>query len=207
MRGGERVSNYEITKRRMARAFLDYDQAEMIRRFRLDSDREWIRIRLLNRLYAISRTAGVVYSAANSVWTEAGFNETMTLYDVLCHAKRDFALSGELVKVEGLVKAASTPSGELFGGRARGFDGRERELARACESLGGERYGKGDVAYRLPLFDFLPVVFQFWSSDDDFPASIQMLWDKNTTDFMRFETVWYAAGYVLDRLWELISEN
>jgi hypothetical protein len=63
------------------------------------------------------------------------------------------------------------------------------------------------VACRLPLFDFLPVVFQFWSADDDFPASIQLLWDKNTTDFMHFETVWYAAGYVLDRLAALVSEN
>ena len=207
MSGGERVSNYELTKGRMARRFLDYDQEEMIRRFRLDSDRDWIRVRLLGRTYEISRAEGTVYAAADGGRTEAGFNEAMTLYDVLCGAKRDAALSGELVKVEGLVSAASTPSGELFGGRARTFDGREGALARACEALGGEAFGKGDVAYRLPLFDFLPVVFQFWRSDDEFPASIQLLWDRNTTDFMHFETVWYAAGHVLDRLTELVSEE
>ena len=37
-----RVSNYELTKRRMAQKFLEYDQEEMIRRFRLDSGEDWI---------------------------------------------------------------------------------------------------------------------------------------------------------------------
>ena len=181
-----RVSNYELTKRRMAQKFLEYDQEEMIRRFRLDSGEDWIGVRLLGRVHEISRTEGIVYVLEGGERVEAGFNEAMTIYDVLCGAKPGAALSGELVKVEGLVNAASTPSGDLFGGKARIFDGRERELA---------------------LFDFLPVVFQFWSADDDFPASIQLLWDKNTTDFMHFETVWYAAGYVLDRLAALVSEK
>lgn len=207
MSGGERVSNYELTKGRMALEFLKYDQEEILRRFRLDGDADWLRIRLLNCPYEISRTSGVVYSSEGGIRTEAGFNETMTLYDVLCGAKKDAALSGELVKVEGLVNAASTPSGELFAGRALTFSGREQALARACEALGGEAFGKGDVAYRLPLFDFLPVVFQFWSADDEFPASLQLLWDKHTTDFMHFETVWYAAGYVLDRLTALVLEK
>ena len=30
-----RVSNYELTKRRMAQKFLEYDQEEMIRRFQI----------------------------------------------------------------------------------------------------------------------------------------------------------------------------
>ena len=56
-----RVSNYELTKRRMAQKFLEYDQEEMIRRFRLDSGEDWIGVRLLGRVHEISRTEGIVY--------------------------------------------------------------------------------------------------------------------------------------------------
>ena len=56
-----RVSNYELTKRRMAQKFLEYDQEEIIRRFRLDSGEDWIGVRLLGRVHEISRTEGIVY--------------------------------------------------------------------------------------------------------------------------------------------------
>ena len=53
-----RVNNYEVTKRRMAEKFLDYDQEGMIRRFRLDSDKDWLSVRLLRRVYEIDRAEG-----------------------------------------------------------------------------------------------------------------------------------------------------
>ena len=77
-----RVSNYELTKRRMAQKFLEYDQEEMIRRFRLDSGEDWIGVRLLGRVHEISRTEGIVYVLEGGERVEAGFNEAMTIYDV-----------------------------------------------------------------------------------------------------------------------------
>lgn len=206
----QRVSNYEITKRRMARSFTRYDQAEMIRKFHLAQDEEYLYIRFLNRPYRIHRAEGTAAWSedgfASSV--EAGFNEAMTLYDVLCNAKEGCAPAGEFVSLGCLVNAASKPEqdGSLTGRQARLFDHREAELSRACERLGGVKFGKGDVAYRLPLFDFLPVALQFWNSDDEFPASLRLLWDRNVLDYMHFETAWYAAGHLLDRLQELVED-
>lgn len=202
----KRMSNYEITKRQMAQKFATYDQKEIIRRFHLDSSKEWIDIRFLTRPYQISRSSGTIYRIEHDVSTEAGFNEAMTIYDVLSRTAEDFTLSGEFVPISGLTKAANAPgkSGNLFLQETQLFDHKERELSRACEQLGGEKFGKGDVAYRLPLFDFLPVAIQFWSSDDEFPASLQLLWDQNTLRMMHYETVWYAAGFLLDSLAELV---
>lgn len=197
----QRISNYELTKRKMARVFARYDQEKMVRKFHLDSDPEYLYLSFLNRPYRIRRADGTVFQDG----AEAGFNEAMTLYDVLCNAKDGCTASGEFASINHLVNAAGKPEmdGSLTPRQTKLFDHREAELSRACERLGGVKYGKGDVAYRLPLFTFLPVMVQFWNSDDEFPAALHLLWDKNILDFMHFETVWYAAGHLTDRLLEL----
>ena len=66
--------------------------------------------------------------------------------------------------------------------------------------MGGEKAGAGDVSYNLPVFQALKLRLSFWDADDEFPASLSLLWDENVLDFMRYETTFYAAGYLLDRL-------
>ena len=61
---------------------------------------------------------------------------------------------------------------------------------------------KGDVAYQLELFLFLPVVLRFWESDDEFPASLQVLVDRNILEYMHYETVMFAIGHLLQRVEE-----
>ena len=205
----KRMSNYEITKRQMARSFARYDHEAMIRKFHLSGDEEYLYIRFLNRPYRIHRSSGAVTWSEDGFAssTEAGFNEAMTIYDVLCNARDGCAAAGEFASINHLMKAAGKPeqSGILDARQILLFDHREAALARACEQLGGVKYGKGDVACRLPLFDFLPAALQFWNSDDEFPASLQLLWDQNILDFMHFETVWYAAGHLMNRLEELVE--
>ena len=82
------------------------------------------------------------------------------------------------------------------------FDHKEELLSRVCERLGGTNAGKGDVAYEIPLFDFLPCRIQFWNSDEEFDAQLQIFMDKNILDFIRYETVWYAVGHLIKRLTE-----
>ena len=50
------------------------------------------------------------------------------------------------------------------------------------------------------MFDFLPVIVQFWASDDEFPPVFKLMWDENALSFLRFETVCYAARYLTSRL-------
>lgn len=61
---------------------------------------------------------------------------------------------------------------------------------------------KGDVGYQLQLFDFLPVVIQYWEADDEFPTILNLFADKNMLQYMHYETVWFAVGHLMARLRE-----
>ena len=85
----------------------------------------------------------------------------------------------------------------LFGRYEAAFDQKDAALSAACAKLGGVSGGKGDVAYRIPMFPFLDVMLQYWDSDDEFPASLQLFVDERMTDFMHYETVWFALSHII----------
>lgn len=206
MRGGfvRRPSNYDQMRDQMAREILRRDLRPAIRRFALRTDAGFLYLRFIGQDYRVSLKTGLPESSRDGFQTVrlAGYNEAMTIYDILGDSKPDCRLSGRFVAVNalpGVVQSASL-GGDLFAGAAKFFDGRMEALRSDCEALGGIPFGVGDVAYRLPLFDFLPVVLQFWASDDEFPPVVKFLWDENTLDFLHYETTWFAAGALLARL-------
>ena len=203
----ERGANYEITQKRAESAFLAYDQETMIQKFHLPHDQDFIYIRFLSCDYRINRKTGSVERLPEAV--RAGFNEAMTIFDVLCESKPDCRLSGEFVRVndlDGVPKTAHLGS-NLFDGSAKVFTHRTVALKAACEKLGGTPGTVGDVSYQIPMFDFLPVTVQFWDADDEFDAVLKIMWDRRTLDFMRYETTWYAAGHLIQRLTDLAKET
>ena len=205
----KRKSNYDITKIEMRESFLSYDQEEMIRRFSLAHDAKYLYLRLMGRDYRIDRRDGSVTwtDGAHPEPMDAGFNEVMPIYDVLCYSRPDCHLSGEFVNMRSLSTIqGGRPGNDMFSRMGRKLDQKDAALSRACEKLGGFKVGKGDVAYELPLFDFLPVRIQFWNSDDEYPASLQLFWDKNVLQYMHFETVAFVAGHVVARLTEETNE-
>lgn len=203
----ERISNYEKMKNEMAGAFLQYDQEKMIQKFELIHDEDFLYIWFLNRKYRIDRLTGQVSWSKDAFHTEekADYNEAMTIYDVLCYSKEGCCLAHEWANVESL---ASIQGGTLKKGggfyqhAGNNFTGKTDALARACEKLGGRKREKGDAAYELDLFPFLPLILRFWDADEDFPASLQILVDKNILAYMHYETLMFALGHVLNRLKE-----
>ena len=75
-------------------------------------------------------------------------------------------------------------------------------MRNACKALSGKKLEKGDVAFELALFPFLPVIIRFWEADDEFPASLQVLADKNILDYMHYETLMFALTHLFSRLKE-----
>ncbi|MBR4078892.1 MAG: DUF3786 domain-containing protein [Christensenellaceae bacterium] len=201
-------NNYEQMRNEMRIHFLDYDQPEMIRKFSLKHDDKYIYIRFLARDYRISRQNGIVEGSDNgfSNTSEADYNESMTIYDILCCSKPDCALSGKYAlssSLKGIIHTGwNVGGGTMFQQFSDTFDKLFDRLPYACELLGGVPEGRGDISYRIPMFDFLPVLFSFWRSDDEFPADIRLLWDTNVLDFMHYETLWFAAGHLMRRLEE-----
>lgn len=202
-----RRSNYDITRDRVEGEFPRYDQEAVIEKFNLAHDEDYIYLRFTARDYRIDRRTGRVERLPEA--SHAGFNEVMTIFDVLCGSKPGARLSGEFVRVndlDGVTKTAYL-GGNLFDGSARAFSHRAEALRAACEKLGGTPGTVGDVSYIIPLFDFFPVTLQFWDGDEEFDPVLKLMWDRRTLDFMRYETTYYAAGHLLERLRELMDKE
>ncbi len=201
------ISNYELTKQRVQKEFLKYDQEKMINKFSLNAQEVYLYLTFLGHRYRIDRKTGYVEWSEDDFQncTEADFNEAMTIYDLLCDSKEHCLASGEYVHLKSLsgLQSGSKRLGDgLLDGKEALFDHRETELSGACERLGGVRAGIGDVAYEIPVFDFLKCRIQFWNSDEEFPASFHVFMDKNILQFLRYETVWYVQSHLLKRLQE-----
>ena len=199
------MNNYEITKKRMQKEFLTYDQKRIIQKFYLHSDGNYIYLKFVNAPYRINRSNGCVEKAGNvsPAWQEAGHNEAMTIYDILCCAKENCRTSGEFVPIQNL---SAVQTGAAYAGKGLLdhyvdlFDHREKTLVKALEQLDGIKEKSGDVCYKIPVFGELALLFRFWNSDEEFPASLQILCDKNMLDFMHYETIWFLASYIVERL-------
>lgn len=74
----------------MAKVFLKYDRETMIKKFDLSYDENFLYLVCLNRNYRISCQTGQVSWSEDGFRTEesAGYNEAMTIYDVLCSSKK-----------------------------------------------------------------------------------------------------------------------
>ena len=208
----ERVSNYEITKRRVQGDFLKYDQEKMIQKFALKADENYLYIKFIGHCYRIDRKTGYLEWSEDDflTCTEGDFNEALTIYDLLCDSQENCQAAGEYINLSSLsvLQSSGKKLGDgLFGDRCRVFDHKEELFCRACEKLGGKKAGKGDVAYELPLFDFLDCRIQFWNSDEEFDAQLQVFLDKNILRFIRYETVWYAVGHLIKRLTEELKKE
>lgn len=205
-------NNYETMRDQARSYFLAFDQDEMIRKFDLEHDEEYLYICFCDRPYRIGRRTGIVEWSADRfrTFTVGDYNECMTIYDILCYCKPDRCLSGEYapssslkgIVYTGMNAGCSTGSSET----AAFFDAHVSQLEQACIALGGIPEGKGDLAFRIPMFEFLPVRFSFWRADEDFPAEVRLLWDTNVLQYLHFETLFYAAGHLLKRMEELMRQ-
>ena len=59
---------------------------------------------------------------------------------------------------------------------------------------------------RIDVFPFFPVMFQFWEGDEEFSPQVRVLWDRNTMQYLHFETTYYLQGDLMERLQIIIEE-
>ena len=201
------ITNYEKTKISMANIFLQYDQEAIIKKFSLDHDPNWLSLTFVNRIYRINRQTGSVQWSNDAFETvyEADYNEAMTIYDVLCYSKDGCHLANEFVNINSLSTIRTgnlSQNSFFFQSTADSFHGKLLELHNACIALSGKELDKGDVAFELKLFSFLPIIIRFWEADDEFPASLQILADRNILDYMHYETLMFALTHLFHRLKE-----
>ena len=206
------LSNYEKMKNSVNDSFLQYDQENMIRKFSLQHGADYLYIAFIGRTYCINRHTGIIHWSDDQFQTthDTDYNEVMTIYDVLCYSKENCHLAHEFVNLNSLSTIRTgnlTANDSFFQRTADSFNQKTAALRHACENLSGKPLPKGDVAYELQLFSFLPVIIRFWETDEEFQASLQILVDKNTLDYMHYETLMFALNHLFGRIREEMNNE
>ena len=200
------ASNYDFQVDIGRRIFLEYDSEWLIRKWRLTADETWIYLTYLNVPCRIHRETGRIEERLNEVWNECrSFSTVMTIYDLLCHHKGEFApsLFGNWCPVGDFVVTGVQETGTFTRRYAALFQDCVEKLREACLRLGGElqpRMAGADLTCRIPVTKHFPVLLQFWEGDDEFSPKLMLFWDRNTIQFMHFETTFYLQGDLLERI-------
>lgn len=200
----ERKDNYAIQAALARQRFLEYDQQALIRKLKLHHDDTHLYTTMLGEPYRIHRMTGDIQRKLRDNWVDANsFGETLTLLDLICDSREDRFIRCRwknmndfgLMFHTNLLEQLRDPWADRFEQDPEGF-------RNACETLGGTPFEKGDIAYILEVFDGLPLVIQLWFGDEEFPAGLRFLWDENALMYIKYETMHYAKGLLLERLRE-----
>ena len=202
------MDNYDLQVDVAKRIFLQYDQQQLIRKFRLDADAQYIYVTYLNTPCRISRETGSIEEQLRGQWQECrDYSTVMTIYDLICYHKGETApvLFGQWCTVGNFVVTGVTQMDTWK--YAAYFSGRLAELKAACEKLGGivqPAMAGADLTCLFPVTPFFPVLLQFWEGDEEFSPKLLILWDRNADSFLHFETTFYLQGDLLSRLYHCV---
>lgn len=197
-----RTNNYLIQAQQAKQRFLTYDQDQLILKLRLISDENYLYVTMLSRRYRLERHSGNLEKEAAPGWADANtYEEIMTLLDLVCDSRETRFLTGKwknmtdfgLMFHRNLLETEKDPWAEKFQADPEAF-------RKACEALGGRPFPMGDMAYAIELFDGLSILVQLWFGDEEFPASVRYLWDENALMYIKYETMYFAKGLLLQEI-------
>ncbi len=142
-----------------------------------------------------------------TTWSEAQFNEAMTIYDLLGYAQPTCHASKTMINMKSLhtkIAATAPRPSSIYAAQEARLAALEAQksgiLAQAARALGGAPLDKADASAQFTVINDLTMQVQLWLPDEDFPASLQFFWDENVLQYMHYETVWYANGFILEEL-------
>lgn len=188
-----RQSNYDQVIENWRLKFLEMDQEELIRKFQLEADEEFLYIIYFSKKFRIDRKNGFITEDGKS----PGFDTVMNIYNTFYYSAAHPVASGNLVAFRQVKKVYPFEAAyrrTIISRLQELFAGKTEELRKACEALGGTLLPQGDVGYVLPVFPFLNIAVLFWDKDEEFEAQANMLFDSEITEFMHEENVVCVAA-------------
>lgn len=188
-----RQSNYDQVIENWRLKFLEMDQEELIRKFQLVADEEFLYIIYFSKRFRIDRKNGFITENGKS----PGFDTVMNIYNTFYYSAAHPVASGNLVafrQVKRVYPFEAAYRRTIIFRLQELFAGKTEELRKACEALGGTLLPQGDVGYVLPVFPFLNIAVLFWDKDEEFEAQANMLFDSEITEFMHEENVVCVAA-------------
>lgn len=195
-----RVNNYLVQVSQAQERFLRYDQKALMEKLKLQGDNNYIYVKLLCKMYRISRTTGLV-ERQEETWVDANTHEeVMTLMDLVCDSRPDRYLSLQWKNMQSFglmfhqnLAEGRNPFAEAIQANPEGF-------CRACRALGGEPEQNADIAWSIELFEGLRICIQFWEGDEEFAPRVRYLWDANALMYLKYETMYFAINLLMKRI-------
>lgn len=189
------MDNYAKQAKQAQAHFLTYDQEALIQKCDLRHDEKYLYPTLFRQSYRLCRATGSVQRRQDDEWMDAGFNEIMTILDIVCDSRPNRAVTGRwngmqnfgLQFHQNLLETEKDPFADRFDRDPEAFH-------RACRSLGGEPITGADMGYAIEVMGDLKIALQFWHADEDFPAQVRYYWDENALQYIRYETMYFAVG-------------
>ena len=173
-----RPSNYDLQAQAAGHSFAAQDLNAIAARFALRCDETYLYLELLYEPLRLSRADGAAERQHDGVWMPAPFGAAMTAYDLLSNPNGFPVLAGQWCSHDSFnAVQAGTLQGQL-------------------------KASVTPPAAVLPVLPFFPVLLRFWEADDEFPAQLQFLWDRNSMRYLTYETSFYTHRAILDRLLE-----
>lgn len=188
-----KISNYDQVIENWRRKFLEMDQEELIRKFQLEADEEFLYVVYFFRKLRINRESGEITDEGK----RPGFDTVMNIYNTFYYSSSHPVASGNLVafrQVKRVYPFEAAYRRTIISRLQDTFSGKTDALRKACEALGGTPFPQGDVGYVLPVFPFLNIAVLFWDKDEEFDAQANMLFDSEITEFMHEENVVCVAA-------------
>ena len=184
------ISNYEKVYEYFRERLLKVDHYKIAEKLLLDIDEENIYIPYFHKKYAWIRTTGQIIPCEEEAPLEMSDRLLMMhhLYYYQDTAmpstdKVPFREIRQAACFEGAYqKLALRPIVETFSGHPEKF----KERAKV---LGGRLEKYGDVSVTFQAFPTIEITVIFWDGDEEFPASANMLFDRNITQWIHPESV------------------
>ncbi len=192
------MDNYAIARQAAEARFCQYDHDKILQNPHIFRENDQICTTFLGETARISMETGRITVGGHP----ADFCETLTIFDWLCDRKQDAKAAWEFCPVSSLPGVLVSGNGLVMNcaDLAAKIDQKPDRFLFACQAMGGRPIPLGDIGIELMAFPDLPMQIKFYHCDEEFPASMTLLWDKSTLQFIRYETVYYLAGCVRRRL-------
>lgn len=188
----------QIQRRQMAERFLRFDQKKMIQLFSLDHDENSIRITFLGKEYTIDREAGSMYLNGQL----ADLDATASVFELLTKSEHLPMPVGRWESIASLCTNTTDTSLTRYIEYLEPFHDDIPKMQNALLALGAEPASKGDVSAVLEIYPGISVWVQYWIADDEFPASIQFLFDAKIEDHFRWSLLWNVMTTITNRMKE-----
>ena len=145
-------------------------------------------------------------------------DEDESVASTLCFAVVHYLLNARDIPRSGdLVAASELKGGKLFfaaGAHSPDFaplvdmfSASQQAVERAAELLGGVTVAHGDAAVEIRALPRLPITYIFWQGDDEFPASISMLFDRTAEQQLPLDVVLAIGQETMRRLVEAARQE